>query len=126
MPSVSTLSEEEKTKVKNAIPKSSNKIQTAALGRIYYAHPNPNEWSYSGLQGALAFAKDNTKGAYYFRLVDLQGTRGVIWEHELYDGFEYFQDRPFFHSFAGDVSGARHQSVQRTRVLTRFDNDRNA
>jgi neural Wiskott-Aldrich syndrome protein len=103
MPSVSTLSDEEKGKVKNAIPKSSNKIQTAALGRIYYAHPNPNEWSYSGLQGALAFVKDNTRNAFYFRLVDLTGTRGVIWEHELYDGFEYFQDRPFFHSFEGDV-----------------------
>lgn len=106
MPAVSTLTDEEKTKVKNAIPKSSNKIQTAALGRIYYAHPNPNEWSYSGLQGAIAFVKDNTRNAFYFRMVDLTGTRGVIWEHELYEGFEYFQDRPFFYSFPGDVSGA--------------------
>lgn len=104
MPAVSTLSEDDKNKVKAAIPKSSNKIQTAALARIYYAHPNPNEWSYSGLQGALALAQDTSRNAFYLRLVDLTGTRGVIWEHELYEGFEYFQDRPFFHSFAGDVS----------------------
>ncbi|KAG1889738.1 uncharacterized protein F5891DRAFT_1282780 [Suillus fuscotomentosus] len=36
------------------------------------------------------------------RLVDLTGTRGVIWEHELDEAFEYHQDRAFFHSFAGD------------------------
>lgn len=37
-------------------------------------------------------------------MVDLVGTRGVIWEHELWERFEYFQDRPYFHSFPGDVS----------------------
>ena len=55
-----------------------------------------------GMQGALAFVKDQ-QGVFNFKLVDLSGTRGIIWEHELYEGFEYFQDRPFFHSFAGDV-----------------------
>ncbi|KAJ7083738.1 hypothetical protein B0H15DRAFT_753990, partial [Mycena belliarum] len=102
MPSQSTLSTEEKNKVKAAIPTSSNKILYAALARIYYAHPQPDEWSYAGLQGALAFIKDNTKGIHAFRLVDLTGTRGVIWEYELYDGLEYFPDRAFFHSFAAD------------------------
>ena len=61
-----------------------------------------------------------------FQLVDLTGTRGIIWEHELYEEFEYFQDRPFFHSFAGDVSGAWFLIVQRVSVLTWFDYDRNA
>lgn len=103
MPAQSTLSADEKTKVKTAVNAPANKIFTAALARIYYAHPNPNEWSYSGMQGALAFVKDQ-QGVFNFKLVDLLGTRGIIWEHELYEGFEYFQDRPFFHSFAGDVS----------------------
>ena len=40
----------------------------------------------------------------FFKLVDLQGTRGIVWEHELYDNFTLNEDRPFFHSFAGDVS----------------------
>jgi hypothetical protein len=104
MPAQSALSEEEKTKVKGAIPKTSCKIFFATIARIYYAHPQPNRWSYSGLQGALAFLKDTTRNAFFFQLVDLEGTRGVVWEHEVYEGFEYFQDRPFFHSFAGDVS----------------------
>ncbi|KAJ7039497.1 hypothetical protein C8F04DRAFT_891820, partial [Mycena alexandri] len=102
MPSQSTLNTEEKNKVKAAIPASSNKILFASLARIYYAHPQPNEWSYSGLQGALAIVKDNSKNTHAFRLVDLDGTRGVIWEHELYNGFEYNPDRAFFHSFPSD------------------------
>ncbi|KAI0360643.1 WH1-domain-containing protein, partial [Trametes cingulata] len=101
MPAQSTLSNDEKAKVKAAVNSPANKIFTAALARIYYAYPKPDEWSYTGLQGALAFVKD-TQGVFYLKLVDLAGTRGIIWEHELYEGFEYFQDRPFFHSFAGD------------------------
>ena len=103
MPAQSTLSNDDKTKVKSAVNAPANKIFTAALARIYYAYPKPEEWSYAGLQGALAFVKDQ-QGTFHLQLVDLLGTRGIIWEHELYEGFEYFQDRPFFHSFAGDVS----------------------
>lgn len=42
----------------------------------------------------------------------MSGTRGVIWEHQLYEGFEYFQDRPYFHSFAGDVSSITTQLTE--------------
>lgn len=115
MPAQTTLSTDDKSKIHNAIPKTSNKIFFGALARIYYAYPDPNEWSYAGLQGALTYVKDNTRDAQYFRLVDLVGTRGVIWEHELYNGLEYNQDRPFFHSFSGDVSVPRsvHVSIGR-------------
>ena len=92
----------EKTKVKNALLPTS-KIINATIVRIYYAYPDPSQWSYSGEQGGLALAKDKATGLYYLRLVDLQGTRGVVWEHELYDGFTLNADRPFFHSFPGDV-----------------------
>ncbi|KAJ6475787.1 hypothetical protein C8R47DRAFT_1052572, partial [Mycena vitilis] len=102
MPSQSTLSAGEKNKVKVAIPASLNKILFATLARIYYAHPDPNRWFYSGLQGALAIAKDNSANSYAFRLVDLDGTRGVIWDHELYSCLQYNPDRAFFHSFAAD------------------------
>jgi Wiskott-Aldrich syndrome protein len=104
MPSQSALSADEKSKVKSTLDSSTQKILTATAARIYFAHPQPNKWSYGGLQGALAFTRDNSRDAFMLRLVDLSGTRGVIWEHELYEAFEYYQDRPFFHSFAGDVS----------------------
>lgn len=103
MPAQSSLNAEEKSKIKSAIPTPSNKIVGAALARVYYAFPNVEKWSYAGLQGALAFAKDNSNNTFFFKLVDLDGTRGVIWEHELYEGLEYNPDRAFFHSFAGDV-----------------------
>lgn len=104
MPSQSALSADEKSKVKSTLANSSQKILTATVARIYFAYPQPNQWSYGGLQGALAFTLDSSKQAFMMTLVDIAGTRGVIWEHELYEGFEYNQDRPFFHSFAGDVS----------------------
>jgi len=102
MPSSSTLGANEKSLVRSVIP-SQTKILAASLARIYFAYPNPNSWSYGGLQGALVLVADRARGAHFFCLVDLAGTRGIIWEHEIYKGFEYNQDRLFFHSFAGDV-----------------------
>ncbi|KAF7324836.1 hypothetical protein MKEN_00525500 [Mycena kentingensis (nom. inval.)] len=99
MPSQSTLNNDEKAKVKAAI---TDKISFATLARIYYAYPDPNKWSYAGLQGAIAFVKDPAKNAHWFRMVDLTGTRGVIWEHELYDGLQYQPDTAYLHSFPGD------------------------
>jgi neural Wiskott-Aldrich syndrome protein len=103
MPANTTLSSSDRQKVQGAIETAGCKIVAAGLARIYFAYPNPNEWSYGGLQGAFAFVNDKNSGIFYFRMVDLVGTRGVIWEHELYEGFEYNEDRSFFHSFSGDV-----------------------
>ena len=106
MPSTSALTVDEKSKVKSAIPAATNKIFFATIARIYYAYPQPHQWSYAGLQGALAFVLDSKTSSTHFKLVDLEGTRGVIWEHELYNDLELHQDRPFFHTFASDVSPA--------------------
>ena len=102
MPTTSSLSAEEKTKVKSSVS-SSDKIFFATVARIYYAYPNPNKWSYTGIQGGLALIHDTKHNTFHFKVVDLDGTRGVIWEHELYTNLEFYQDRPYLHSFAGDV-----------------------
>jgi neural Wiskott-Aldrich syndrome protein len=107
MPAQSNFSADEKAKIKSHLPEGTNKILTVARARVYYAYPDPNAWSYTGMQGALAFVRDNARKALCLKMVDLGGTRGIMWEHEFYDGIEYFQDRPFFHSFAGDVSTPR-------------------
>ncbi|KAG8752709.1 hypothetical protein FRC12_011821, partial [Ceratobasidium sp. 428] len=104
MPSSSTVSAQDKATIKQHLPSTTTKIHTATVARVYYAYPNPGEWSYSGIQGALAFVSDKTRGGFWWRVVDLQGTRGIIWEHEVYEPILYTQDRPFFHSFAGDES----------------------
>ena len=106
MPSSSTtLSTSDRNTIKSVIP-SSTKILAASLARIYFAYPDPHSWSYSGLQGALVLVADSGRGAHFFCIVDLAGTRGKLWEHEIYRDFEYNQDRPFFHTFAGDVRAA--------------------
>ncbi len=102
MPSSSTISSSDKSKVKSAIPSSNNKIITATVARVYAAQQGQSTWSYTGVEGAIAFVRDLVKATFYFKVVDLKGTRGVIWEHELYEGFQYNQDRTFFHSFEGD------------------------
>jgi hypothetical protein len=104
MPTQSTLSSTDKSRIKSTLPTSNYKILTATLARIYYAYPSPEKWSYAGLQGGLAFVRDVKTGAHWWKLCDLQGTRGVLWECEMPLEEEYAKDRGFFHSFAGDVS----------------------
>ena len=104
MPAHSTVTSDDKSKIKSSLPQPQYKILTASLARVYYAYPDPSSWSYAGMQGALVLVRDNNISGFALKMVDLAGTRGVVWEHELYEPFEYNQDRPFFHSFAGDVS----------------------
>ncbi|KAI6121138.1 hypothetical protein F5141DRAFT_499355 [Pisolithus sp. B1] len=96
------LFEGEKTTVKSAISSEDNKIFFATPARIYFAHPRKDKWTYGGLQGALALVEDFSKCAYFVKLVDIFGGGGVIWSHEIYEGFELKQDKSFFYSFAGD------------------------
>lgn len=71
MPSTSTLTSSEKAAIKKYAPVSSSndKILTAAIGRIYYAYPNPAKWSYSGLSGALVFGLGSNGG--WLKMIDL-------------------------------------------------------
>lgn len=102
MPSTSYLTSSEKSLIKKSAPTSSgDKIHTAAICRIYYAYPDPSRWSYSGLSGAIVFGWG--QGGGWLKLVDLAGTRGVIWEHRVVEEMPYYQDRTFFHTFPSDV-----------------------
>lgn len=71
MPPASTISAQDKAAIKQHLPSTTTKIHTATLARVYYAHPSPNEWSYSGIQGALAFVTDKVRGGFWWRVVDL-------------------------------------------------------
>ncbi|PLW14604.1 hypothetical protein PCANC_20418 [Puccinia coronata f. sp. avenae] len=113
MPSSSSFTASEKAIIKHVLPSDHHKILAAGLCRIYYAYPDPNKWSYTGLSGALVFGRPTSgiAGSFWFKLIDLAGTRGTIWEHEVYeDGpgkpghghFGYHQERTFWHTFQGD------------------------
>ncbi len=98
MPTI--LSESDKETVKRTVPKASNKIQAVAVARLYVAHPNRNKWTYTGLQGAAVLSNDLVGNTFWIKLVDISpANRGVIWDQEIYDTFQYNQDRTFFHSF---------------------------
>ena len=98
MPSV--LSDHDKETVKRIVPKASNKIQAVAVARLYVVLPNSNRWTYTGLQGAAVLANDLVGNTFWIKLIDISpGNRGVIWDQEIYDTFQYNQDRTFFHSF---------------------------
>ncbi|BGP10930.1 hypothetical protein JCM10049v2_006824 [Rhodotorula toruloides] len=101
MPSHSSLTSSEKSLIKKHAPTSSgDKIHSAAIGRIYYAFPDPTKWSYSGISGAVVFGWGQAGG--WLKVVDLAGTRGVVWQHTVVEDMPYYQDRTFFHTFPSD------------------------
>lgn len=100
MPSI--LSDDDKQTVKRTVPKASNKIHAVAVAKLYVALPSHSKWTYTGLQGAAVLADDLVGHAFWLKLVDVSPAgRGVLWDMELYDTFQYHQDRTFFHSFEG-------------------------
>ncbi|GAA6022514.1 hypothetical protein JCM10207_008539, partial [Rhodosporidiobolus poonsookiae] len=101
MPSTSSLTSSEKSLIKkSAATGPGDKIHCAAIGRVYYAYPDPAKWSYSGISGAVVFGWG--QGGGWLRVVDLAGTRGVIWQHGVVEDMAYYQDRTFFHTFPSD------------------------
>ncbi|CAO3614450.1 unnamed protein product [Cunninghamella blakesleeana] len=101
MPSVTLPTPEDKNLVRKALPTS--KIITAAVARLYVSLPdNPSSWTYSQVWGATAFCKDKKKrNSFFIRIVDLE-KRKIIWEQEIYEGFDYIKENAFFHTFETD------------------------
>ncbi|KAJ9155726.1 Proline-rich protein LAS17 [Pleurostoma richardsiae] len=98
MPSI--LNDTDKETVKRFVPKQSNKIQAVAVARLYVAYPNRSKWTYTGLQGAVVLANDLVGNTYWLKMVDISpSNRGVIWDQEIFDTWNYNQDRMFFHTF---------------------------
>ncbi|RCI00384.1 hypothetical protein CU098_002864, partial [Rhizopus stolonifer] len=101
MKSVTLSSAEDKSTVRKAL--FTSKIFTAGVARLHVASPDPSQWTYAQLWGAAVFCIDKSKNnSFFIRLVDLEHGTGVIWEQELYEGFHYNKDAPFFHSFETD------------------------
>ena len=69
----SLINNDDKTKVKNQVKLTSygqnSKILMATIARVFYAFPDPNQWKWTGLAGALAIVKGDK--SVWFKLVDL-------------------------------------------------------
>lgn len=66
-----TLSDSDKEIIRRTVPKSANKIQAAAVARLYVAHPNKQRWTYTGLQGAVVLSNDLVGNTFWIKLVDI-------------------------------------------------------
>lgn len=93
------LSNPDHEKIKRAIPKATNKQLDCTVCKLYVAYPDPTQWTDTGLMGAIVLVDDLVGHTFFLKLVDITGSRGVIWDQELYVDFAYHQDRTFFHTF---------------------------
>jgi Wiskott-Aldrich syndrome protein len=65
------ITEDEKAIIKRVVPAAQNKIQAAAMARLYIAYPNRSKWTYTGLQGAIVLANDLIGNTFWMKLVDV-------------------------------------------------------
>lgn len=87
----SSLSDSDKEIIRRTVPKSANKIQTAAVARLYIAYPNKQRWTYTGLQGAVVLSNDLVGNTFWIKLVDIsvcrrsesRSLKGLRKEHSL-------------------------------------------
>src|SRR2546423_3812023 len=90
MPSI--LTSEEIANIKPIVPKTTTKINPAIPAKLYIAHPNPNKWTSTGLEGVLLLTKDIHQETRHFKLVDISRGAGIIWDFEFWKGFVYLRE----------------------------------
>ncbi|KAJ8489874.1 hypothetical protein ONZ51_g2669 [Trametes cubensis] len=106
--SLSSMIEDTKRHVMSYLPPDS-KVLCLAPARIYHSSfgTRGDSWTFTGLRGMLVFGRDRTTSTnsteqdYWFRLVDVDSGKGIIWFHQIPSDFDYHADKPFFHVFSG-------------------------
>ncbi|KAI0768185.1 hypothetical protein BD413DRAFT_614531 [Trametes elegans] len=111
-------SEDPKRLVLSYLPPDS-KVLSVAPGRIYHSAfgARSDEWTYTGLRGLLVFGRNrinvypdrplglgqgtSIEQNYWFRLIDAESGKGIVWCHEIPPNLDYHADKPFFHVFSG-------------------------
>lgn len=77
MPSL--IEGDDRQTVKRTVPKTSNKIHAVAVAKLYVAHPNPQRWTFTGLQGAIVLANDLVGNTFWLKLVDISASSTIPW-----------------------------------------------
>jgi neural Wiskott-Aldrich syndrome protein len=96
-----TISSFHKTIIKRVIGRNVQ-IFSATAAKVYQANPSPKVWTDLQLVGAIVLVKDNSRGGSLFlRLVDLK-RETIAWEQEIYLEMVYYEDLPYFYSFASE------------------------
>ncbi|TPX32077.1 hypothetical protein SmJEL517_g04730 [Synchytrium microbalum] len=92
------LAPEDNTTIKKAVPGLEILASTAA--RVYEARSG-YEWTYTQKCGAIVLTRDANTRQTALKLVELGTKRGVIWQETIGSDIQYYQEKPFFHSFVG-------------------------
>ncbi|TCD60370.1 hypothetical protein EIP91_010261 [Steccherinum ochraceum] len=116
--SSSSLSTDFKRSITSLLPANA-KIIASASARVYHAPfgSQGESWTFSGLQGVLVFGRDRNQvhpdkqlgvgpgtsieQNYWFRLLDVDNAKGLVWMHQIPYRLDYRLDKPFFHEFSG-------------------------
>ncbi|RDX42841.1 hypothetical protein OH76DRAFT_1257771 [Lentinus brumalis] len=115
---ITSLSDDDKRHILSYLPPDV-KLLAVAPARIYQApfNASPDSWTFTGLRGMLVFGRnrvtvfpDRPLGVgegtsieqnYWFRLIDVDSGKGIVWFHPIPSGLDYHSDKPFFHTFSG-------------------------
>ncbi|KKF96666.1 Proline-rich protein LAS17 [Ceratocystis platani] len=125
MPTI--LNDDDKETVRRYVPKQSNKIQAVAVAKLYVAHPSRSHWTDTGIQGAVVLSNDLVGNTFWLKIVDISpSNRGVIWDQEIYESWQYNQDRTFFHTFEMEecVAGLSFVDEKEAKQFLKKMNDR--
>ncbi|KAJ1859901.1 hypothetical protein LPJ73_001630, partial [Coemansia sp. RSA 2703] len=104
MPAPSLLSHDDRSTILNVQPKPKHSVLGAAVARLFVAHPDKRRWTYTHRFGGLVLVKDtHNNDASFLRIINLSPSgKSVLWEQELYRGFEFTRHAPFFFTVVGD------------------------
>ncbi|KAI8990722.1 hypothetical protein BD414DRAFT_535986 [Trametes punicea] len=116
--SLGSVSDDAKRYVLSYLPPDS-KVLAVAPARIYHsAFGAPSgAWTFTGLRGMLVFGRNritvypdrplglgegtSIEQNFWFRLIDVDGGKGIVWFHQIPPNLDYHADKPFFHVFSG-------------------------
>jgi len=113
-PSTKSIATDFKRVITSHLPADA-KVLATVNAKVYHAPfgGGGDSWTYSGLRGTLVFGRDritvhadkklgtSLEQRYWFRLLDLDGGKGLVWMHQIPEKFSYRLDKPFFHVFDG-------------------------
>lgn len=117
---ISSLSDDDKRNILSYLPPDT-KLLAVAPARIYQSpfNASSDSWNFTGLRGMLVFGRnrisvypDRPLGVgegtsfeqnYWFRLIDVDSGKGIVWFHPIPSDLDYHADKPFFHTFSGCV-----------------------